>query len=193
MWRSSRDSWLVRLTTSRLLLRDFEAEDWRAVQEYAADAEAVRYRPFGPCTDEETRAVIHEASRQRYQARRTLYDLAIIRAADHRLIGGCDIGLLPNTPGEASIGYGLSRAYWGRGYMTEAARALLAFGFSELKVGCISAGVDPDNKASVRVLEKSGLRYNCQGQEWIKGEPRPVLHYAISAAAWQAASQASRP
>lgn len=180
----------MRLKTTRLLLRDFEAEDWQAVQEYAADAEAVRYRPFGPCTDEETRALIDEVAQQIHQPQRTLYDLAIILAADNRLIGGCDIGLLASHPREAAIGYGLSRAYWGQGYMTEAANALLEFGFTELKAERISADVEPDNAASVRVLEKIGMRCIEQGQQWIKGEQRSVLHYVITAEEWQAASQA---
>ena len=45
----------MRLQTPRLLLRDFEAADWQAVQAYVGDPEAVRYRPFGPCTDAVTR------------------------------------------------------------------------------------------------------------------------------------------
>ena len=178
----------MRLRTPRLILRDFETEDWQAVQAYASDAEAVRYRPFGPCTDEETQAVIREAARQVHQPRRTLFDLAIVLAADNRLIGGCDIGLLANNPDEASLGYGLNRAYWGQGYMTEAARTLLVFGFTELKVRRICADVEPVNTASVRVLEKIGMRCVGQGQQGIKGEQRTVWHYAIAAEEWQADS-----
>ena len=174
----------MRLHTPRLLLRDFVPDDWKAVQEYAADAEAVRYRPFGPCTDEETRAVIREAARQTHLPQRGLYDLAIVLAAEDRLIGGCDIGLLVTDPCEASIGYGLSRAYWGRGYGTEAARALLAFGFRGLGAERISADVDSDNGASQRVLEKIGLRCAGQGLQRIKGEQRIVRHYAITAEEW---------
>ena len=171
----------MRLLTPRLLLRDFEAEDWQAVQEYAGDPEAVRYRPFGPCTDEETQDCIRALSRQVHPAQRTLYDLAIIRIADNHLIGGCDIGLLTDNPSEASIGYGLNCAYWGQGYMTEAASALLAFGFAEWKIERTSADVEPVNIASVRVLEKIGMCRMEQRRQWIKGEQRAVWHYVITA------------
>ena len=170
----------MRLTTKRLLLRDFEAEDWRAVQEYAADPEAVRYRPFGPCTEEETQTVIQEAARQIHLTHRNLYDLAIVLAGSNRLIGGCDIGLLREDASEASVGYGLSRVYWGQGYATEAVRALLALGFAELGVERISADVEPANPASVRVLEKAGMHCMVQGTQWIKGTERIVLHYVIA-------------
>ena len=170
----------MRLTTKRLLLRDFEAEDWRAVQEYAADPEAVRYRPFGPCTDDETQAVIQESARQIHLTHRTLYDLAIILADSNQLIGGCDIGLRRDDVSEASLGYGLSRTYWGQSYATEAVRALLAFGFAELGVERISADAEPANHASVRVLEKAGMRCVGQERQWIKGTERIVLHYIIA-------------
>ncbi len=171
----------MRLHTPRLLLREFEAEDWEAVQEYAGDPTAVSFRLFGPCTDEETRTLIQALTRQVHPFPRTLYDLAIVRTADNRLIGGCDIGLLADNSSEAAMGYGLNRAYWGQGYMTEAAAALLAFGFAEWNIERFRADVEPDNIASARVLEKVGMCRVGQGQQWIKGEQRVVWHYAITA------------
>ena len=176
----------MQLTTERLVLRDFVESDWSAVQGYAADPEAIRYRPFGPCTDEETKDHVRELARQPKLPERQIYDLAIVRRVDGQLIGGCDIGRLENDPTEAAVGYGLSRAYWGQGYMTEAGRALLAFGFEQLGVERISANVDPENKDSVRVLEKLGMRCVRQGKEWMKGRLCDVHHYLIGSDEWRA-------
>jgi RimJ/RimL family protein N-acetyltransferase len=161
-----------------LLLRDFEPEDWVQVQEYAGDAEAVRYRPFGPCTEEETREHVLDLSRQCREPERRTFDLAIVLAEHGRLIGGCDVGLLPDNPREASLGYGLSREFWGNGYGTETAKALIKFAFEELNASRVSAGVDPENIASIRVLEKSRMKFVGEDEEWGKGQMSPALFYA---------------
>jgi RimJ/RimL family protein N-acetyltransferase len=56
------------------------------------------------------------------------------------------------------LGYVLARPSWGNGYATEAAGALLRYGFDELGLATISATCDPDNTASATVLEKIGMR-----------------------------------
>src|ERR1051325_7272568 len=61
--------------------------------------------------------------------------------------------------GEVDVAYRLMRAYWGLGLATEAARASVRFGFTELGLKKIIGLVMPENIASVRVLEKTGLRY----------------------------------
>ena len=57
----------------------------------------------------------------------------------------------------ATIGYDLLREYWGNGYMTEAVNAMIDYGFKRLGLIRIEATVDPENKASVRVLERAGF------------------------------------
>lgn len=57
----------------------------------------------------------------------------------------------------AEVGYGLASSAWGRGYMDEALRCLLAYGFSELKLNRVEADIDPRNSASARSLERLGF------------------------------------
>jgi RimJ/RimL family protein N-acetyltransferase len=172
------------LRTRRLILRDFEADDWPSVQEYSGDPEAVRFRPFGPCSEEETRRHVLELAQQSLTVPRTLYDLAIVLVAENRVIGGCDIGLTADDATEASMGYGLARRFWGQGYMTEAAAALVKFGFEELNVDRVSADAEPENVASVRVLEKVGMRRIGQGEQWMKGAMRSVVQFVITRDEW---------
>ena len=77
---------------------------------------------------------------------------------------------------EIEVGYHLARAFWGRGYATEAARACLRYGFEQLKLERIVAVVRPENVASRRVLEKSGLSYTGMGYHY-KAE---VRMYAVT-------------
>lgn len=69
------------------------------------------------------------------------------------------IGLADRDNGTAELGYWLSRTEWGRGYATQAAQAVTAFGFDVLGLENITAGHFNDNPASARVLEKAGFHY----------------------------------
>jgi len=64
---------------------------------------------------------------------------------------------------QREIGYVLSKAYWGRGLMTEAAREAIQYAFDEIKVDVLWCGHKSFNLQSKRVIEKSGFRYYCDG------------------------------
>jgi RimJ/RimL family protein N-acetyltransferase len=88
---------------------------------------------------------------------------------------------------QASIGYEIAPRYWGKGYATEAARAMVAFGFGELRLHRIWARCVADNVASYRVLEKVGMRREgcLREEEWIKGRWRDTLVYGILDHEWR--------
>jgi RimJ/RimL family protein N-acetyltransferase len=71
-------------------------------------------------------------------------------------VGDCSL-FFADEHGEWELAYGVNRDRWGHGYATEAARACVAHGFDELGLEKIVADVDPENAASVRVLEKCGF------------------------------------
>ena len=77
----------------------------------------------------------------------------------------------PQKNASVEIGYGLSEAYWGNGYATEAAQALIQWAFSQKNVYFVEAETEPDNAASRRVLEKLGFQPDGVGKE----DPRFVL------------------
>jgi len=119
---------------------------------------------------------------------RTRFQLAIETRAEGRLIGNC--GLRRAAPGSlvADIGHELAPAEWGRGYATEAARAIVAFGFGTLRLHRIAAACVADNVASAHVLEKIGLRREgrlCEVARY-KGRWWDELVYGILADEWRA-------
>ncbi|GAA2349038.1 hypothetical protein GCM10010246_40780 [Streptomyces cuspidosporus] len=93
-------------------------------------------------------------------------------AYGHRLVVERDTGLVvgslglfwPPSEGVVELGYGIVASRRGRGYATEAARALAEFALTAPEVHTVSAGVELSNPASVRVLEKAGFR------RWTTGE-----------------------
>jgi len=80
----------------------------------------------------------------------------IVRRDNHTLIGSIDLSIHEERSSGA-IGYWLGEDYWGFGYATEAARAIIGFAFRILKLEEVTANALPDNERSIHVLEKAGL------------------------------------
>jgi RimJ/RimL family protein N-acetyltransferase len=136
----------------RLALASFEEGDVEAVHLFASDPEVCRYTGWGPNTLDDTRAFVGEAVR-RHSDR---YDLAVLRGDE--LIGSASVWTTSPEHQVGELGYTIRRDCWGEGYATEVARLLVELGFGELGLERLAATCDPDNAASVRVLEKAGLR-----------------------------------
>lgn len=169
------------LRTDRLLLREFAEDDWAAFHAIESLPEVARFQSFEPRTIAESRAYVLEASQSATEDPRLTYDLAVVLVAEDRLIGRCGLGITDLDLREAMLWYTLHPDDWGRGYTTEAARAVVNFGFRELRLHRIWADCDPANVASWRVLEKLGMRREGHLREnaWIKGEWVDSLIYAI--------------
>jgi len=173
------------MQSERLTLREFRGDDFHAVHSYGTDLEVVRYMPWGPNTEDETRAFLERAQSHADADPRTSYELAVIETSGDRLIGG--IGLDAEDQ-QGMLGYCFACPAWGQGFATEAARLMLNFGFKTLDMHRIWAGCDSENAASARVLEKVGMRlegchkHDCQ----IRGVWRDTLAFAILSDEWAA-------
>ena len=94
-------------------------------------------------------------------------------------MGEAGLQLLEAGP-DVELGYTLARAAWGRGYATEAARAVLRWAFAGLRLPRVVAVADPANTASLRVLEKLGMRGRAarvlrrRGHGGVRAVPRRV-------------------
>jgi RimJ/RimL family protein N-acetyltransferase len=98
----------------------------------------------------------------------------IFKPDDSRLIGFA--GLLSSDANAPNLIYGIHPDFGGRGYATEAATAILSYGFNTHALTLIKADVDEPNVASVRVLEKLGMKRT--GNAVVKG--RPLLYFEKS-------------
>ena len=174
------------LKTNRLFLREFVLEDWTAVHAYHSDPLYQRYYHWMERSEADVREFVQVFLDWQKQRPRTKFQLAIIHQADARLIGNCGIRINDPERREANIGYELDSRYWNRGYATEAAHAILQFGFTELNMQRIWAKCVADNVGSVRVLEKLGMRLEARElkKEFIKNVWRDHLIFAINARHW---------
>lgn len=164
------------LETKRLILRHLIAEDFEALFALYSDAEVRRYFPEGTLTYEETKEEL-----QWFLNGHPEYPELGLWATIHResgeLIGRC--GLLPwmiDDRPEVEVAYLLAKEYWGQGLGTEAARAILHYGFEQLQLSRLICLIDRDNPASIRVATKIGMTFEREGQD----EKGPYLLYSIN-------------
>ncbi len=177
----------MHLTTRRLLLREFVADDWTAVHTYQSDPLYLRYYAWNERTETDVQEFVQMFLDYQQEQPRTKFQLAVILRSENKLIGNCGIRVNDLEQREANIGYELDSRYWGQGYATEAARAILQFGFSGLGMRRIWAECIADNIKSGRVLEKLGMRLETRvlAKERIKGVWRDNLIYALTANEWR--------
>jgi [ribosomal protein S5]-alanine N-acetyltransferase len=185
----------MRLVTARLVLREFVEADWPALYAFESDPEAVRYQSYDPRTAEGCRDLIRLCLADRAEQPRRVYDLAVVRCEEGDLIGRCGLKLVDPALREGKLWYILHRAHWGQGYIPEAARALLDFGFAGLGLHRVWADCDPANAASIRVLEKLGLRREAHFREnaRLKGAWVDSLIYAVLDREWPTRPPADAP
>lgn len=187
------DPWFP-IETDRLLLREFRAADEADMHEYASDPEVVRLMVWGPNTPEVTRAYLAGILKEQEQWPRPSVGLAIELKSERRAIGSIELRVKDEKNRTADIGYVLTRKYWGHGYMTEAARAILDAAFRQLKLHRVWATCDPRNHASYRVMEKLGMRREAHFRKNVmeKSEWRDSYLYAILAEEWLAGDTSYR-
>lgn len=144
------------LETERLYLRAFEPTDVEALLQIWGNAEVTKYLPGGkPRTREQVEKKINTFIGMFEE--RGFGLAAVLRKEDDKLIGYCGIMPLADT-GEVEIAYGMGREFWGKGYATEIARAVLRHGFEILNHESIAAVVRPENIPSQHVLIKIGMQ-----------------------------------
>lgn len=176
------------IKTERLLLRPVTLADTDAMLAYKSREDVCQYLPY----DELSRDEVIERIGTRY-ANTTLDDegqaltLAVEERGSGTLVGDVVLFWRSRRHRGGEIGYVLHPDHVGRGYATEAAAELLRLGFDELGLHRIVGLLDARNTASVRVLERLGMRREAHlvQNEFLKGDWRDELIFAQLADEWQ--------
>jgi len=164
--------------TGRLRLRRLRPSDEPALVALDSDAEVMRYIGSRGGTPAE----ILSRVRERISADHGAVGWWLVEDKTEETFRGI-AGLLPMPEGpDVELAYRFTRASWGRGIATEAARALIDYAFAGARLARLVAVTFPENSASRRVLEKGGFVYD--GMTDYK-EFR-VDHFAVTAEMWRA-------
>jgi RimJ/RimL family protein N-acetyltransferase len=153
----------VILRTPRLVLREFTAEDWSATHAYQQDPRYLRYYDRDGVSERQAQAFIYSFILWQGEVPRIRTQLAITLAGSGELIGNVGLRREEADAPMADLGYELSPTHWGRGFATEAARAMVDMGFGTWeRLYRIHAHCITENEASARVLTRIGLRHEAR-------------------------------
>ena len=167
---------MIILETDRLILRHLVPGDLDSLFRLYRDPEVRRYFPEGTLTYEETKEEL-EWFLNGHPKQPQLGLWATVYKPNNQFIGRC--GLLPWTIDqrpEVEVAYMLAKEYWGQGLGTEAARAILHYGFEQLHLSRLICLIDHENHPSIKVALNMGMTFEKEGRD----EKGPFLLYSRS-------------
>jgi [ribosomal protein S5]-alanine N-acetyltransferase len=171
------------IETPRLLLREYKDDlsDLESILTFTGDPEVARHSSWGPLSRPEALAFLKEAVSNIQTQPRMGYALALVLRSTHELIGNLSLNIRNLKLREAELGYTLGVTHWNQGYASEAARALITFGFHQLGLHRIIATTSPGNIASQKVLERIGFTREGYLKQNVlqRGSWRDSLLYAL--------------
>jgi RimJ/RimL family protein N-acetyltransferase len=147
-----------RIDTDRLQLRSPRSEDAQEIARLLGNWNVAHWlvRVPYPYRAEHAKAWIQRSAEER--AAGTGWPFLITSPDGRALMGSMDLSIEADRT-TASLGYWLGEAFWGYGYASEAAQAILGFAFEVLRLRQVTANALPDNVRSISVLRKAGLAY----------------------------------
>ena len=168
---------MIILETDRLMFRHLKLDDLDSLFALYKDPEVRRYFPEGTLSYQETKEEL-EWFLNGHPEHPQLGLWATIHKESNRFIGRC--GLLPWTIDkrpEVEVAYMIAKEYWGQGLGTEAAQAILLYGFELLQLTRLICLIDRENQASMRVAGKIGMTFEKEAID----EKGPFLVFSRSA------------
>lgn len=156
----------MNIITERLIIRNFTKDDWQSVYEYTSDSNVMKYLPEDVLSVEDAKKFVIDNSGENAKY------FPVLLKEDQNLIGHI---VFHKYFGDHTyeIGWVFNPKYYNKGYASEAAHAILKYGFETMGLHRIIATCQPENTPSYRVMEKIGMRREgffkkCirQGNEW---------------------------
>ncbi len=173
------------IETQRLIIRLAEPGDAGAIFSYRSDFIANKYQGWFPGSVEEVRDYISTMPKTTDVADVCL-QFVMIHVEENRLIGDMGITFTHHDKMQAEIGCTLDKTYHGKGYATEALKAMVDYLFVVLKKHRVIASVDPRNLASIRLIERLKFRKEAHFKKsyYLRGEWVDDIIYAILETEW---------
>jgi ribosomal-protein-alanine N-acetyltransferase len=170
------------LSTRRLVLRRLRKTDVDDIFDYASRPVVTKYTIWDyHRTNKETKAFIKRVT-EKYKHGEPV-SWAVTDKRSGKVIGTAGYEFYSSIHKTAGIGYAISPDYWNKGYMTEAVKKIIEFGFKKIGLNRIEAVCDIKNIGSARVMEKAGMKFEGIQRSRIitaKGRVHDVKSYAIT-------------
>ena len=178
------------IDSQRLLLRRFSYDDIQDLIEFVSHPSVAEEVSDPKPNEESARAYVDKQNSFQPFEKDKVFDLAIERKADGKVIGL--VTMITKNHQKGELGYGLGTDFRGKGYATEAARAITDYGFAQLKYHRVQAIVSAANPVSMQVLVRLGMKQEGRLREATEndGDWHDLLYYGVLADEWQTPAQA---
>lgn len=181
---------MIYLETERLILRDYQESDFDEYYRLKSDVKTMYYlQDIQLHTKEEAQEDFHKVLEDMTRTDRKFYFMHIELKDSHEQVGSAGYTVENDTPVGKIVGAGYFTypKFWGKGYMTEAFRRVIAYAFCENNVYRISTGCLAENIGSERVMQKCGLIREAEhiDYEWHDGKMKTRLEYRLLKREWE--------
>lgn len=175
----------IKLRSDRLLLRPVNKFDAEAIFRYRSDAITNQYQGWVPKTIDDAQTFLSKVA-QKINLHDTWFQFAIILKENDELIGDIGIHFLDEENYQAEIGCTLAKDQHGKGIANEALKTTIDYLFKELKKHRITCSADPDNLASIKMIERLGFRKEAHFKQsiLIDGEWVDDIVYGLLKSEW---------
>lgn len=155
-----KNSGTQRIETDRLILRRYVIEDADAMyKNWASDSEVTKFLTWQPHSSVEVSRGIIENWLKEYSDEKYYQWAIVLKDNGNEPIGGISVVHMNEDISMVHIGYCLGRAWWRRGIMSEALKAVMDFMFDTVEVNRVESRHDPMNPNSGKVMQKCGMKY----------------------------------
>lgn len=149
-----------RIETDRLILRRYKIEDADAMyKNWASDSEVTKFLTWQPHSSVDVSRSIIEDWLKEYSDEKYYHWAIVFRDNGNEPIGDISVVQMNEDISMVHIGYCLGRAWWRRGIMSEALKAVMDFMFDTVEVNRVESRHDPMNSNSGKVMQKCGMKY----------------------------------
>lgn len=178
------------LETERLIIKPITIGDKDEIFEYRRDTETNKYQGWIPETIEDVEVFIGNTSKQ-INVPETWFQFVIVDKETQKIVGDLGIHFIDPENEQAEIGCTLNKDYQNKGFATESVRKVIDYLFKELNKHRIIASIDPENKNSIRLVERIGFRKEAHFVEslFINGKWVDDLIYALIEKDWDKTSK----
>ncbi len=168
-----------------------ESEDLRFVKispchapdmyEYSKDDDVTRYLTWSSHSSLKQTENYVKLLQKKY-AQGVFNDWGLVHKQTGKMIGTCGFTSFDDKSLLCEIGYVLSKDFWGKGLAAQAAKTIMKFAFENLGVEEICAKCIEGNDASMRVMQKCGMKFDAmyKNSMFIKGEYKTIIVYKVS-------------
>lgn len=167
------------IETERLRLSSFDQNDTEHYFKLRSDNQFIKYLSTYPMTLSDAKLRIKETIEDFDKKRGLSWKISLKK--DSNLIGYLGFWRIDQAHFRAEVGFGIDLSYQGKGLMSEAMKAILNYGFHDIRIHSVLANVDVNNAASINLLKRLGFKKEAHFREdyFFDGKFLDSIHYCL--------------